>query len=257
MPLTPSLDTAGPLAVSAEDCRVVFQALVGFDADDDWSRPAKDAEDTPLHGARVGVLGGFSAMAHPDVRSGVDDTARAFDGLGAVVEEIDGPDPDEAWAAVGPIFVTEFAACFPHLKDDNRADPEVRSLLEAGASIPGTVYANSVRAAHRFSRDVASLFERYDALLAPTAAYVAPRAKDQEIDVGGRAIDVHSGGPARLTMPFNLAGVPALAFPVGSSPGGLPLSAQLIGPEWSELRLCSMVSAYQQATDWHLRSPVE
>jgi aspartyl-tRNA(Asn)/glutamyl-tRNA(Gln) amidotransferase subunit A len=55
-------------------------------------------------------------------------------------------------------------------------------------------------------------------------------------------------------MPVNLAGLPSVAFPVGFSSEGLPLGAQLVGPEWSELRLCSIVAAYQKETDWHLRA---
>jgi len=95
-----------------------------------------------------------------------------------------------------------------------------------------------------------------DALLAPCTAFPAPLATDQEIALeDGKKMDVHSGGPARLTLPVNVAGLPAVAFPVGFSSEGMPIGAQLVGADWSELRLCSIVSAYQQATDWHLRTP--
>jgi aspartyl-tRNA(Asn)/glutamyl-tRNA(Gln) amidotransferase subunit A len=53
----------------------------------------------------------------------------------------------------------------------------------------------------------------------------------------------------------NVSGLPALAFPVGFSSEGMPIGAQLIGPDWSELRLCSIVAEYQSATDWHRREP--
>jgi aspartyl-tRNA(Asn)/glutamyl-tRNA(Gln) amidotransferase subunit A len=66
-------------------------------------------------------------------------------------------------------------------------------------------------------------------------------------------VDVHFGGCARNTAPVNAAGLPALAFPTGVASSGLPLSAQLIGPAWSEELLCAVVSAYQRETDWHTR----
>jgi Asp-tRNA(Asn)/Glu-tRNA(Gln) amidotransferase A subunit family amidase len=93
------------------------------------------------------------------------------------------------------------------------------------------------------------------ALLAPSTVFPAPRVGDQEVVMDGVSVDVHAGGLARLTHPVNIAGFPAVAFPVGFSGEGMPLGAQLIGPDWSELRLCSIVDAYQQATDWHLRTP--
>jgi aspartyl-tRNA(Asn)/glutamyl-tRNA(Gln) amidotransferase subunit A len=105
-------------------------------------------------------------------------------------------------------------------------------------------------------RDFDRALRGADALLAPCTAFPAPAATEREVALeNGRTLDVHGGGPARLTLPVNVVGLPAMAFPVGFSADGMPIGAQLVGPEWSELRLCSIVAAYQRATDWHLRSP--
>jgi aspartyl-tRNA(Asn)/glutamyl-tRNA(Gln) amidotransferase subunit A len=104
-------------------------------------------------------------------------------------------------------------------------------------------------------RDFRRSLGEADVLLTPCVPYPAPRAADHEVEVEGGTRDVHAGGAVRITSPVNLAGVPALAFPVGASSEGLPLGAQLIGPEWSEEMLCAVGAVYQRATDWHLRSP--
>jgi Asp-tRNA(Asn)/Glu-tRNA(Gln) amidotransferase A subunit family amidase len=255
MPLVPSLDTAGPLAASAADCALVFNVLCGFDPADPWSAEPHPIAERPLRGARIGILQRFMAWAHPETIAGVTACAGELESLGAIVEEIDGPDPDEAWEAVGPVFVTEFASCYPDLGDDERAHPEVRALIAAGASIPGTVYAQGLRACRVFGRRFEAALADADVLLAPSTPYPAPRADATEVRLDGKTLDVHSGGPAHLTMPVNVAGLPAVAFPVGFSAEGLPLGAQLIGPAWSEPQLCAMVDAYQEATVWHLRQP--
>ena len=68
-------------------------------------------------------------------------------------------------------------------------------------------------------------------------------------------LGAHDGSPSRLTVPVNLAGLPALTFPVRFSADGLPLGAQLIGPPWWDETLLSVGIAYQAVTDWHTRKP--
>jgi len=57
----------------------------------------------------------------------------------------------------------------------------------------------------------------------------------------------------RLTMPFNLTGLPTVAFPIGFSKDGLPIGLQIAGKSFEEATVLRMVHAYQQLTDWHRR----
>lgn len=256
MPLVPTLDTAGPIGTCAEDCRVVLEAIAGYDPADVWSRRRRPWEVVAgLEGQRISILQRFQALASSEVRSAVTDAARTFEALGAVVDEIDEPDPDEAWDVVGPVFVTEFAAHYPELANDERAHPEVRALVEEGTRVSGTHYARSIEACRVARRRFDAALGRADFLLAPTTPFSAPRADETEVDIGGRTVDVRSGGPARLTMPINVAGLPAVSLPVGFSSDGMPVGAQLIGPSWSEPALCEVASRFQEATDWHRRRP--
>lgn len=136
--------------------------------------------------------------------------------------------------------------------------PESRQIGFGGRELLPRSHETGTLAAHGDIEGAAArrTLGRAFLLLAAVPGGPAPRVADQEIAIeGGKTLDVHSGGPARLTLPVNVAGLPSVAFPVGLSSDGMPLGAQLMGPEWSELRLCSIVSRYQEATDWHLHLP--
>ncbi|MBA2287681.1 MAG: hypothetical protein H0W02_19575, partial [Ktedonobacteraceae bacterium] len=57
----------------------------------------------------------------------------------------------------------------------------------------------------------------------------------------------------RLTMPFNLAGLPAISFPCGFTAGGLPIGLQVVSKSFEEATVLRIAHAYQQLTDWHRR----
>ncbi len=255
MPMIPAFDSAGPLTVSAEDCLLVHRIVAGYDDGDLLSRtgdgpPAR----SDVRGLRVGLPRHFFRLLHPEVGAAVERAATALEGLGAVVVEVEGPDPAEAqgiWAARW----AEVASCYPDIWEDPRISRTMRRLFDIGRAQTGVDVARSHAVARLVKRQFQRALREADLLLAPTAPYPAPRALDLEVQVDGGEVDVHRGGAVRLTAPVNLAGLPALALPVGLSSDGLPVGAQLIGPEWSEELLCSVGAIFQRATDWHLRRP--
>jgi aspartyl-tRNA(Asn)/glutamyl-tRNA(Gln) amidotransferase subunit A len=256
MPMCPSLDTAGPLARSAEDCALVHTILSGYDEGYLWSRSGDQlAALRSMDGVTIAVPNSFLALVHPETRAAITNAAKTLESLGARVEEIDGPDVDRTWQAF-TFRLSEVAHCYRDLWDSDKISPGLAQFIQLGRALTAADAfggrEQSIESRREFDQSLAT----YDALLAPCTAFPAPMATDQEVVLeDGKTLDVHSGGPARLTLPVNVVGLPAVAFPIGFSSDGLPLGAQLIGPEWSELRLCSVVSAYQQATDWHLRQP--
>ena len=93
-------------------------------------------------------------------------------------------------------------------------------------------------------------------LLAPTTPFPAPRIDAKEVEVApGRTIDVHAGGPAWFTEPFNLAGLPVVAAPAGTSADGLPLSVSLIGSRNGDERVVAVALALE-AGDARFRARV-
>jgi len=255
MPMIPAVDTAGPLAVSAEDCAIVFGILAGYDDRDLFSRavPQRPPRDD-VRGLRIGLPRNMYKLVHRETRSAVETAARKFEELGAVAIEMEGPDPDDAWEIWAARWA-EVANCFRDLWDDDRISPAMQALLHIGRTQSGPDLARAQMMVRKVRRDFERSFVDADVLLTPSTPYPAPRADADEVEVEGGTRDVHAGGAVRITAPVNLAGVPALAFPVGESSEGLPLGAQLIGPDWSEEWLCAIGAAYQRTTDWHLRRP--
>jgi aspartyl-tRNA(Asn)/glutamyl-tRNA(Gln) amidotransferase subunit A len=256
MPMTPSCDTAGPLAVSAADCLAVWQAISGFDPDDAWSvdaTPPLPPENVDR--LRLAVPRSFMQMLHPDVRTALEEAAHVFEECGLLLDEVEGPDLDGLREAFIPMLFAEVAHHYEDLAGDERVLPPTRALIDFGMSVTGRAYTHARETALRLRRNLEWSLTAADALLVPTTPYPAPRITDNEIEVEGGKVDVHLGGPTRFTLPVNVTGLPAISFPIGLTPDGLPLSAQLIGRPWTEETLCLIATAYQEATDHHLRQP--
>jgi Asp-tRNA(Asn)/Glu-tRNA(Gln) amidotransferase A subunit family amidase len=99
-------------------------------------------------------------------------------------------------------------------------------------------------------RAVAGLFERFDAIVAPTRASVAYPA-DRNFEDAYPGV---SGGPP-LIPAGNLCGLPAIAVPNGFGEAGLPTSLSFLGPAFSEAALAGLAAEFQRRTDWHLQRP--
>ena len=256
MPMCPSLDTAGALARTAEDCGFVHQILAGYDEGYLWSRSGEAlAEASSLEGVTIAVPRSFFAVVHAETHAALGVAAKTFESLGARVEEIEGPELERTMQAF--LFrLSEVSHCYRDLWDSDKISPGLAQFIATGRQLTAADAFGGREQSIEAKRDFARALDGADALLAPCTAFPAPLATDKEVVLeNGKTLDVHSGGPAHLTMPVNIVGLPAVAFPVGFSSEGMPIGAQLIGPAWSELRLCSIVAGYQEATDWHMKEP--
>lgn len=240
MPFLPSTDSAGPIAVSAADCGLVFRVLA--------DRPPAAARKA-IGEMRMGVPQSMLTLVHRDTRRALEAAAAVFEGAGVRVEETAGPDIDGAWEAVVRTLA-EFAGCYPDLLDDGRLDPETSFLFR----LAGQDKDEKERAIQRARDDFVRSLEGYDAFLAPSTPYPAPAIDADSIEVEGGSLDARSG-MARFSAPVNIAGLPAIALPAGFTSEGLPAGIQLIGPHHTEEALVALGTAYQGVTDWHLRAP--
>ena len=252
MPMCPSLDTAGPLARSAQDCALVHSVLVGYDAGYLWSRAGGYDPPSEADGIRVGIPRSYFELIDTEVRVAVEHAAKVLGSLGMTVVEVEGPNIAQAFGTFGT-RLAEVAHCYRDLWDDDRISPNLAGLIAIGRQLSAADGFGGRELELLVRREFAEAFEHADVLLAPTTVFPAPRIDDVEIEVEGGKLDVHGGGCARLTMPVNVAGLPALALPIGFSSAGTPIGGQLIGNPWSEAFLCSVGSAYQRETDWHTR----
>jgi 1-carboxybiuret hydrolase len=234
-PFVASLDHLGPLARSARDLALAYDAMQAHDADDPVCarravEPALPSLDRGLSGLRIAVAGGyFQRGAFPEALEAVDRIAKAL-GASRVVEL---PEAARARAAAYVITATEGAAL--HLERlrtrVNDFDPAVRDRLIAGAITP----ASLVVKAHKFRRwyrdEVAKLFDSVDAILAPATPCTAPKLGQKTLVLDGVELPLRPN-VGIYTQPLSFIGLPVVAVPVPLEP--LPIGVQIIAAPWRE-----------------------
>ncbi|MGH9168117.1 MAG: amidase [Acidimicrobiia bacterium] len=250
MPLAPTLDTAGPMAVTVEDLALGHAVLTGAGDPfvEEAARPAKEL--------RVGTLGGFHATpVHPEVLEAAENATRVFESLGAQVVAITGDPPHgvELWERVA---MPQFADAHGHLLE-TPADihPRTRSWLEEGIGADADAREEALLAAQEVGAFFLEALAVCDGLLVPATPFAAPLAAKDDVRVGDGVLSVSRGGPSRLTRLVNLAGLPAVAFPAGFPSDGMPVGVQLIGRPGDEATILRLAAAFQGATDHHVPAP--
>jgi aspartyl-tRNA(Asn)/glutamyl-tRNA(Gln) amidotransferase subunit A len=242
IPLSPSLDHAGPMARSVRDAVALYQVLAG-------TAPAPMAA-ARLAGLRlVQVSGHFSGPLEPDVRTAFDAALSCLRKAGVLMSPGVVPSAEAIAAAYIAIVLPEAAAWHaPYI--DSHADgylPTVRDRILAGRAIsPGEIQeAHAVRA--QLCREVSALLDEGDALVLPTMPIVAP-------PIGASTITPDPGNGASLTVRaamlkhtqlFNLTGHPAISLPIATA--GLPVGLQLVGRFNETPRLLEVALACEAA----------
>ena len=192
-PLAPSFDTIGPLAATLEGLVTGMQLLEpGF------------AVGSP----------GTVARWRPAAATGVDD---ALDRVLGRCDEVELPGWDEADAACAVLLNVEGFRSSGHLLSTGRVGPDVAGRLEAGARRTPEELSAALAVQVRWRAEIAQVLDRYDVVALPVLRDAPPTLEDEV-----RMYDL------RLTLPVNLAGLPALAMPVPRRDGP-PASLQLVG----------------------------
>jgi aspartyl-tRNA(Asn)/glutamyl-tRNA(Gln) amidotransferase subunit A len=234
-PFVASLDHVGPLARSAKDLALAYDAMRGHDPDDPVcvDRPAEPV--TPLlergaDGLRIAVAGGyFSKGAFPEARTALERVAAA---LGAN-REIDIPEAERGRAAAYVITTAEGASL--HLDRLRRHardfDPAVRDRLIAGAMVPAPLVVQAQKFRRWYREQVLELFKEVDAILAPATPCTAPRIGQQTFVLDGVELPVRAN-LGLYTQPISFIGLPVVAVPVPLKP--LPIGVQIIAAPWRE-----------------------
>jgi AtzE family amidohydrolase len=226
-PFVASLDHLGPFARSARDLALSYDAMQGPDPADPACIDRAPEPVTPLierghDGLRIAVAGGyFRKGAFPEALEAV---ARVASALNAS-DEIEIPEAARARAAAYVITATEGAAL--HLgrlrKWARDFDPAVRDRLIAGAMVPAALVAKAQIFRRWYRTQVLTLFDRYDAILAPATPCTAPEIGQQTFVLDGVEI---------YTQPISFIGLPVAAVPVPLTP--LPIAVQVIAAPWRE-----------------------
>ena len=275
-----SLDQAGPMARTAEDCALMLQVMAGFDPRDSTSvdQPVPDYSATlgdSLEGLRIGLPKEFFGEGlDPEIARLVHAAVDEYRRLGATVKEVSLPHmhlSGPAYYVVAPAECSSNLARFDGVRYGYRcAEPKdlkdlyMRSRGEGfGAEVQRRIligtyalsagyydayYLKAQKIRRLISEDFRRAFEDVDVIMGPTSPSVAFRFGEKSADpIAMYLSDIY-------TIAVNLAGLPGMSIPVGFS-HGLPVGMQVIGNYFAEARLLNVAHRYQQATDWHRRAP--
>ena len=257
IPLSWTLDHAGPMARSVADVAVLLQSVAGYDPLDPASVNVPVDEylkelDQGVHGWRVALASGeFFERADEEVGEAVKTAAQIFSRLGAQVQPAELPGAYEAAQANG-LLVPSDAAAFHRERLENRPEDfgeDVRKRLQNGAATSSTEYALARRTRTVLRRDFELFFSRYELLLTPATPIPAPLREGEDAIERARLL-------TRFTSPFNLTGLPALSLPCGFTKQGLPIGLQLVAAPCAEAKLLRAAYAFEQATEWHMKRPI-
>jgi aspartyl-tRNA(Asn)/glutamyl-tRNA(Gln) amidotransferase subunit A len=254
MALSWTMDKIGPMARSAEDCRLVLSAIAGHDPADTSSLLEKmegDAAPASARGYRTGVVRpAFGKIYDREVEAAFEEAVRTLSGLGAQVSEAKLPDlPFDETAIL--IITVEAAAAFEPLITSGRVrqlvEPAVKWAGDVAKTVSGVDYVRAMQARRMIQQAFEGIFQRYDLLVSPAMPIVAARLSDKLETAFAYSDPLGSGG--------NLAGLPALSLPCGFSKAGLPVGMQIVGAPMSDLKVLALGRLYQENTDWHRRRP--
>ncbi len=263
LPLSWSMDHAGPMARTVEDCALMLRAMAGYDPADPTTSvlPVPDyaaALTGDVKGLRVGLLRPhFTDAAVPEVRAAVERAATTLAQAGAVVDEVRLEQIPHVAAAAFAIVAAEALAYHAEWMRTRAADyqPDVRERLKMGAFVSGVHYVRAQQVRQLVRQEVDAALARRDVLLAPATPIPAPVLGERTVELGDGTSDVRAA-LIRLTRPFNFSGHPCCSVPCGFTAGGLPIGLQLVGRPFDEATVMRAGDAYQRLTDWHARRPV-
>ena len=252
VPLGVSLDHVGPMCRTVADAALMLQAMAGYDprgiASIDAEIPVyASALRRPTSALRLGVPRAFYEDVDPQVLAAVEQALGVLGDLTAGTRDVELPPLPEA-RTVG----VEAYAYHAELLDERRDlyEPSTLERIEGGAEMSAADYAEARYQLTLVRKAIAAVFDDVDLLVTPTLVQLPvsiEEARASPLEVTGILI--------RNTAPFNGYGIPAITVPCGFSREGLPIGLQLCGRALGEVDVLALAHAYEQATEWHERTP--
>ena len=277
-----SLDQAGPMARSAEDCALLLSAMCGPDMDRDSTSLNVANEDfsgaltQPLQGLRVGIPSEFFAegLAN-DVRSAIDAALKQLQSQGATLVPIALPRTElsiPVYYIIAPAEASSNLSRFDGVKFGHRASnfsdladmyektrseafgEEVKRRIMIGSYVLShgyydAYYLQAQKIRRMIADDFQQAFNQCDVIAGPVAPTTAWKLGDKSDDpLANYLADI-------FTLPASLAGLPGMSLPVGFGASGMPVGMQLIGNYLQEAKLLNVAHQYQLHTDYHTQAP--
>lgn len=276
-----SLDQAGPMARTAEDCALLLSAMCGSDPDRDSTsldipcEPFEQHLNDSLEGLRIGLPKEFFGEGlSDDVRTAIDAALKEYEKLGAKLVPISLPRTELAipvYYIIAPAEASSNLSRYDGVKFGHRAKnytdledmytktrtegfgEEVKRRILTGTYVLShgyydAYYLQAQKIRRMIVDDFQQAFQQCDLIAGPVAPTVAWAIGVHKDPLADYLADIY-------TLPASLAGLPGMSVPAGFGTGGMPVGLQLIGNYLQESKLLNAAHRLQQVTDWHTRVP--
>lgn len=276
-----SLDQIGPMTRNVKDNALMLNAIAGQDKHDFTTSPREVPDFTSkigkdIKGMHIGVPKEFMDVdLQPEVREAVQNAIKTFESLGATVDEISLPHSLNGIQVYYIVATSEASSnlqrydgirygfrakdvknledVYVHSRSEGFGDEVKRRIMLGTFSLSSGLYdeffGKATKVRTLICNEFDNVFKDYDLILGPTtttAAFGFGEKTDDPI-----AMYVND----LLTIPMNLAGVPAMSIPGGFTKDGLPVGIHLVAPRFDEETLYQAGYAFEQATDFHNQIP--
>jgi amidase len=260
-----TLATEGPMGRTVEDVARLLLVQAGENPEVPFPRAVPDVLtglDRGVKGARIGWLGdwGGAYAMEPGILDLCEGALRGLEELGAVVEPLAPPFPAEKlWSSWVTLRAMLNAGGKRALAEDPakraKTKPETLWEIEQGLGLSAQAVHEASVIRSRWFAHAARMFQRYDAVVLPTAqVWPFPADWRWPQQIAGRAMDTYHRW-MEVVVPASLIGLPALSVAVGFGAEGQPSGMQIIGRSGDDAGVLAIGQAWHRATDWPGRRP--
>jgi aspartyl-tRNA(Asn)/glutamyl-tRNA(Gln) amidotransferase subunit A len=243
IPLSWSLDHAGPMGRCVDDVAALFNAINAYDTNDPYARLTSNVQ-LPTSNFRIGIPDGyFFSDLHPDTEAAYRAAIKTLGEIGFELRDVALPGFEASEKASAKILLSEAAAYHQkHIeKNADQIGEDVLTRFKWGLDVTGVEYALARRTQVEWRHKLAQLFESIDALVLPATPFPAIRIDESD------PVALSRGNLTRFTRMFNLTGNPAIVLPCSRTADGLPIGLQMVGAHWQEEKILRIAKAYEEA----------
>ena len=279
-----SFDTIGPITKTVEDAAIVLNHIAGNDKLDSTTTIKKVPDYTKfltkdIKGKKVGVPKEFlSEGLDPEVKKVIDKSIDKLKELGAEVEEMSLPLTDYAIATYYVLVKSEASSnlsrydgiryghsklkendvnnleeLYANSRTEGFGDEAKRSIMMGTYTLSSgyfdAYYLKAAKVRTKIREEYENAFKKYDVLITPVSPFPAFKIGEKKDDPLAMYLADAD------TVPINTAGVPAISVPAGFTKNNLPVGMQIIGPMFGEEKILEVASAFESATDHHIKKP--
>lgn len=241
-----SLAHLGPIGASVADVAIGYAHMSGYDDKDPLTgyQPAPQLtawNKDDIRGLKIGIFRPWFRHASESVVDSCESMLSTIEESGGKIIDISIPDLELARVAHTITIAGEMAQSLGHTYADHHKEhsADVRINLALARALSSLDYIKAQRTRHRMINHLNDVFKSVDVIVTPTTGITAPGINSKALKYGESDLTTLFE-IMRFAPLANLTGLPAISFPVGYDPDGLPVGMQAIAPAWQEAILLQL-----------------